>query len=79
MAVGAATAAVGLGEASGQEVLRQPILAQQLVLALSPAGSLGAFGFGLHLKVIIHAEEPEGKDYFANSKIWWFAPARPSR
>jgi len=63
MAVGPAAAAVGLGQASGQQFIGELILPHELMLALAPAGSFGAFGVDLHLKESIHTDKEECKPF----------------
>jgi len=63
MAVGPAAAPVGLSQSSGQQLIGELILAHDLMLALAPAGSFGAFGVDLHLKVSIHTDKEECKHF----------------
>ena len=63
MAVEAAAAAVGLGQASGQQLVGELILPHDLMFALAPAGSLGAFGADLPLKASLHTDKEEYKPF----------------
>jgi hypothetical protein len=63
MAVAPAAAPVGLGQASGQQLIGELILPHDLMLALAPAGSLGAFGVNLHLNASIHTDQENYKPF----------------
>jgi hypothetical protein len=49
MASGSATAGVGLGERTREQVVGDREMAQELELALAEARGLGTFGFDIHL------------------------------
>jgi len=63
MAVEPAAAPVGLGQAPGQQLIGELILPHELMFALAPAGSFGAFGVDLHLKASIHTDNEECKPF----------------
>lgn len=61
MAIGAAAAPVGLGEAAGEQVVGQLKLARDAMPALAEEGSLGTFGIDPHLQATKLAEQPQSK------------------
>jgi len=63
MAVGPAAARVGLGQASGQQLIGELILPHDLALALAPAGRFGAFGVHLCLKANIDTDKEEYRPF----------------